>query len=182
MDFGACQGTGWIRSGAGDCAPARSHTTERAVCRIRRLNAASFFMARQGLMASQTPSAAVPRCLTPSASSDWLRSAMPLGHCAPPSPGVRSVPVDAASVAGPASRASVAKSSFGCGVGSSLPAQRRSGGARPGRNRPTNRARKRASGPAVRYCSDSGSFVIVPGLSARTVPHSWGRLRSLLAG
>jgi hypothetical protein len=34
-----------IGSGAGDCAPAPSHTTGRAVFRIRRLNAAAFYMA-----------------------------------------------------------------------------------------------------------------------------------------
>jgi len=33
----------WIGSGAGDCAPAPSHTTGRAVFRIRRLNAAALY-------------------------------------------------------------------------------------------------------------------------------------------
>jgi hypothetical protein len=32
-----------IGSGAGDCAPAPSHTTGRAVFRIRRLNAAALY-------------------------------------------------------------------------------------------------------------------------------------------
>jgi hypothetical protein len=171
-----------IGSGAGDCAPAPSHTTVRAVFRTRRLNAASIFMGKQGLMASRTHSAATPRCLAPSVGLDWLRCATLPWNCAPLLRGVRSVPIVAACAAARASRASVAKSSSECGVVSSLPFQGRSGVPRPVGSTPTSLGCKRARCPAVRHWFDSGSFAILPGLSFRISPRSEGRLRFSLVG
>ena len=50
----------WIGLSDGDCAPSPSHTTGRAVFRIRRLNAAGFTFP-QDLMVGESPAGAEPR-------------------------------------------------------------------------------------------------------------------------
>jgi len=62
-----------IGSGAGDCAPAPSHTTVRAVFRIRRLDRSEFFLPKHAdLITLDTPMGWAPSALGPSlASPGW---------------------------------------------------------------------------------------------------------------
>ena len=85
--------------------PERMQILDREPPRLQRLNPhkQSTPTASFRLRASQSPSAATPRCLTPSASSDWPRSATHPWNCAPLSTGARSVPSVVTSAAARAS-------------------------------------------------------------------------------
>ena len=102
------------------------------------------FTGKQGLMVSRTRGVATPRCLTHSASSSWPQFATFLWNCAPPSTGVRSVPVAAAFAVVRASSSTAARSSSECGAVSNLPVDGGCGDPRPAGSSPTSRERRRS--------------------------------------